>query len=210
MLQACQAVVLAGTPWSGNLITTHMKGVKQNWDTEKCLVDLGSLGYGLLGHRGPEHADHRLIGPRCLPRQGSQGRHLEWTECSGRRKTRKDGRGGAKPSFILLEIDLMPNRHGCRPLACSSASSFTHTPPSGAWPVSAKQPELLILTRSPSTASHPGWSRSRPGSQPLETLLPLLRPRLLSFRGIAVSGSYLPIPIPTQLDGTTAILGLGQ
>lgn len=53
--------------WSGNLITRHMKGVKQNRDAEKCHVDLGSLGYGLLGHRGPEHADHRLIDQGTLP-----------------------------------------------------------------------------------------------------------------------------------------------
>lgn len=96
-----------------------MKGVKQNWDTEKCHVDLGSLGYGLLGHRGPEHADHRLNQSTYLSKVP---RHLEWAECLGRHKNKK-GRRGGQAFFYPARIDPMPNRHGCRPLACSSAAA---------------------------------------------------------------------------------------
>lgn len=54
--------MLAGTPALVNLNTKHIKGAQAELGHRRnAIADLGCLGcYGLLGHRGPEHADHRL------------------------------------------------------------------------------------------------------------------------------------------------------
>lgn len=77
---------------------------------------------------------------------------------------------GAKPSFILLESIRCQIDMAAGPLACRSAAAFTRLPPAPGLFLQSSQ-KLLIVTRPPSTASHPGWSRSRPGSKPASSRL---------------------------------------
>lgn len=127
-------------------------------------------------------------------------------------KTRKDGRRG-QAFFYPARIDPMPNRHGCQPLACRSAAA-SHT--------SHRAPGLFYFLRTSQSYynyNEVAFHGIPAGLDPVldaslsrkpSSSSPRLSPSL-SFRGIAVSGSHLPIPYPpTQLDGATAILGLGQ
>lgn len=69
MLQACQAVVLVGTPVWKSYHQTQNGFLRTR-------VDLGSLGYGLLGGRVPRRADHRLT-RRYLPPDAHGGTKQE-------------------------------------------------------------------------------------------------------------------------------------
>lgn len=71
-------------------------------------VDLGSLGCGLLGHRDPRHADHRLAKGTFPWAKQAFGMDRMLREAQNKKRT--DER--AKTSFYPARIDPMSYGHG--------------------------------------------------------------------------------------------------